>query len=132
MISCSNHLTNILTFLILHSLFHESNLPLICNLDESRYYNIFNSSLSSEEEMDFFFNFLAILRGMSELSSLTRNPTQVPWSGSMESQPLDFQGLSWDNIFLISIFSSYMCVHAQSKLCPTLCDPPGSSDHGIL
>ena len=104
MISCSNHLTNILTFLILHSLFHESNLPLICNLDESRYYNIFNSSLSSEEEMDFFLNFLAILRGMSELSSLTRNPTQVPWSGSMESQPLDFQGISWDNIFLISIF----------------------------
>ena len=78
MISCANHLTNILTFLILHSLFHESNLPLLCNLDESRYYNIFNSFLSSEEEMDFFLLFWPYYAACRNL---------VPWPGIQPKSP---------------------------------------------
>ena len=40
----------------------------------------------------FFFFFLAMLCGMWDLSSPTRDRTLVPCNGSMESQPLDFQG----------------------------------------
>ena len=33
-----------------------------------------------------------MLHGMQDLSSLTRDRTRVPYSGSMEYQPLDCQG----------------------------------------
>ena len=39
-----------------------------------------------------FFYFLAAPPGMWDLSSLTRNGIRAPWSGSVESQPLDRQG----------------------------------------
>ena len=38
------------------------------------------------------FCFLTLLRGMQDLSSLTRDQTHAPCSGSVESQPLDHQG----------------------------------------
>ena len=113
------------------------SLIFICSVISMEADIIFNSSLSSEEEMDFFLIFLATLCGMSGLGSLTRNPTPVPWSGSMESQPLDCQGISWVIFFKSLASARYMCSCSVSKSCPTLCDPvdyspPGSSDHGIL
>ena len=40
----------------------------------------------------FFFNFLAIPHGMWDLSSMTRDGTSIPWSGSVKSLLLDQQG----------------------------------------
>ena len=42
----------------------------------------------------FFFFFFAALLGLQNLSSQTRDQTQTSRSGSMESQPLDHQGIA--------------------------------------
>ena len=41
----------------------------------------------------FFVSFLAILHGLQDLSSLTRDRTHALSSENMESQPLDCQGI---------------------------------------
>ena len=57
-----------------------------------------------------------------EYGSSTRDPTQAPCTGSLESQPMHHQRLL---VFHINIFSSV----AQS--CPTLCDPMNRSTSGL-
>ena len=45
-----------------------------------------------------FFFFLAELHGIWNLSSLTRDQTHTPCSGSIESKPLDHQGSPWRDL----------------------------------
>ena len=40
-----------------------------------------------------FFFVLSVLHGLQDLSSPTRGGTQAPCSGSLESKPLDHQGI---------------------------------------
>ena len=64
-------------------------------------------------------------------SSLTRDWTPALGSESVESSPLDHQGIPWMSI--LSEIRTVLCLVAES--CPTLfspmaCSSPGSSDHG--
>ena len=64
-------------------------------------------------------------------SSMTRDWTPALGSESVESSPLDHQGIPWMSI--LSEIRTVLCLVAES--CPTLfspmaCSSPGSSDHG--
>ena len=65
------------------------------------------------------------------LSSLTRDRTPALGNESVESQPMDHQGIPWMSI--LSEIRTVLCLVAQS--CPILfnpmdCSSPGSSVHG--
>ena len=61
---------------------------------QGAYIRASNQTLNKESSTFFFFFliFLATPGGMRDLSSLTRDGTHAPCSGSVESQPLDSQG----------------------------------------
>ena len=78
-----------------------------------------------------FILFFWPLRVTWALSSLTRDWTPALGSESVESSPLDHQGIPWMSI--LSEIRTVLCLVAQS--CPTLfspmaCSSPGSSVHG--
>ena len=57
-----------------------------------------------------FKNFLATLHGVWDFSSLTRDWTHAPCSGSMEPQTLDRQGIPY--IFLFTYLFIYLFIHS--------------------
>ena len=70
-----------------------SFIPLLLSLN-------FLSLEWSAEALDFFFFFLVSPRGMQDLSSLTRDRTSAPCSGSVASSPLEHQGSPLGQMFL--------------------------------
>ena len=53
----------------------------------------------------FFFNLLAALHGMWDLSFSTRDQTCIPCTGSMKLKPLDHQGSPYKNVLYKGLVS---------------------------
>jgi len=58
----------------------------------------------NQKPIDFFFLFLAVLRGMQDLSSLARDWTHALCSENADSQPLDWQGSPQNPLIFTFIF----------------------------
>ena len=58
--------------------------------------------------------YLAALRGMWDLSSLTRDPTGAPCIGSGKSEPLDCQGSPWVSDRM-EYLNSHVCTAHKSR-----------------
>ena len=64
----------------------------------------------------YLFIYLAAPHSMQDPSSLTRDQTRFPCSGSVESQPLEHQGIPINSLFILVVWSPSLYPWHHSRL----------------
>ena len=93
----------------------EKIIPKVTAVLPCRTITHFDFKLANLLQNDFFFP-LATLGGMWDLSSLTRDQTGAPCSGSTESRALNCQGINSQNDFLSQLQIYHLSRYSMNQL----------------